>query len=306
MAGGVWHGPGRRVAEGERLRFIGASAGRGALFLSPGFIMLDSVDPSAVFELGTVYGTRLLGVLVFLFVASRAAKLVRNLMARQGDKGRMDPTIARFAGNSVYWLILIMSGIACLGIFGIETTSFAAVIGAAGLAIGLAFQGSLSNLASGVMLVIFRPFSVGEVVRIAGEVGKVHEVELFTTTLDTPDNRRIIVPNAAVFGGTIENISHHATRRVDVNVGADYGASIDVTREALLKAAARVPDQTDEAAAVLTGLGASSVDWQVRVWIRSAEYFAAMDALTQYVKEELDDAGIGIPYQTIDINLSKD
>lgn len=267
--------------------------------------MFENFDTSGLIELATVYGTRVLGVLVFLFIASRIAKLARNLMSRQGDKGRMDATMAKFAGNGAYWLVIIMSGIACLGIFGIETTSFAAILGAAGLAIGLAFQGSLSNLASGAMLVIFRPFSVGEVVRVAGEVGKVHEIELFTTTLDTPDNRRIIVPNSAVFGGTIENISYHKTRRVDVSVGADYSASIDATRDALLKAAARIPDQTDDPAAVLLELGASSVDWQLRVWVKASEFWAVKAQLTQHVKEEMDAAGIGIPYQTIDVNLSQ-
>lgn len=267
--------------------------------------MFENFNVAGLVELGVTYGTRVLGVLVFLFIATRVAKFARKMLTRQGDRGRIDPTMARFAGNAGYWLILVMSGIACLGIFGIETTSFAAILGAAGLAIGLAFQGSLSNLASGAMLVIFRPFSVGEVVRVAGEIGKVQEIELFTTTLDTPDNRRIIVPNSAVFGGAIENMSHHETRRVDVSVGTEYSASIDATREVLLKAAARIPNQTDDAAVALLSLGASSVDWQVRVWVQSSEYFSAMDALTQHVKDDLDAAGIGIPYQTFDVNLVK-
>lgn len=254
------------------------------------------------------YAVRVVGVIVFLFIASIVAGRVGRAIGSTMEKRQLDPTLARFAGTAARWTVLLLAGIASLGVFGVETTSFAAVIGAAGLAIGLAFQGSLSNLASGVMLLIFRPFSVGQVISASGAVGKVDAIDLFVTVLDTPDNKRIFVPNSVVFGATIENLSYHELRRVDVNVGVEYGASIDAAREILEKSARETDLVVSDpgVAAVLTGLGASSVDFQVRVWCANGDYFTVMDALTRNVKVALDEAGIGIPYQTIDINITKD
>lgn len=268
--------------------------------------MFENMDVASLVQTGVHYGTRVLGALLLLFIATRIGAMVQRRVVKLGSTDRFDETYAKFLGTVAYWGIFVMSGIACLGIFGVETTSFAAVIGAAGLAIGLAFQGSLSNLAAGAMLVIFRPFEVGHVVTAGGETGKVIEIGLFSVAMDTVDNRRIVIPNSGVFGGNITNMSHHTTRRVDVNVGCDYGADLKATRDALLKAAADVPNQTDDAAAVCTGLGASSVDWQVRIWVSSAEYFSAMETLTCAIKDRLDEVEIGIPYQTIDVNISKE
>jgi small conductance mechanosensitive channel len=261
-----------------------------------------------VIQLIINYAARIVGVLVLLVVAWTAAGRVASLCVRVLERRKIDATLSRFAGTAVRWAIILLASIASLGVFGVETTSFAAVIGAAGLAIGLAFQGSLSNLASGVMLLIFRPFSVDEVISVGGITGTVFAIDLFTTVLDTVDNKRVYVPNAVVFGGTIENLSYHKARRVSVSVGVDYGASIDEARNVLLRAAATTDNvhQDPEPAAVVTGLGASSVDFAVRVWVDSEHYWSVMDALTRNVKVALDEAGIGIPYQTIDINLTRD
>ncbi|MFT4705060.1 MAG: small conductance mechanosensitive channel [Bradymonadia bacterium] len=267
--------------------------------------MPENFDFGPLIELATMYGVRVIGALVFLFIASKIASYARRHVDNLGESGKLDKTLARFAGNIAYYVVIAAAAIACLGIFGIETTSFAALIGAAGLAIGLAFQGSLSNLAAGVMLIVFRPFNVGDVVNVGGVTGKVDEIELFTTILDTADNRRIIMPNSVIFGGTIENITHHDTRRVDVSVGIDYSASIPETRAAMQKALDTIPNQTAANQVVLTGLGASSVDYQLRVWVPTAEYFSAQEALTVATKEQLDAVNIGIPYQTFDVNITK-
>lgn len=157
------------------------------------------------------------------------------------------------------------------------------------------------------MLLIFRPFKVGDVVSVSGVTGTVCEIDLFVTTFDTPDNRRIIVPNGSIFGSTIENISHHTTRRVDVAVGSDYGADIDTTREVLLQAAANVEHaHTDPPpSVVLSELGASSIDWTVRVWVDAANYWAVKDALTRAVKYALDQANIGIPFPQMDVHVQQ-
>ncbi len=235
------------------------------------------------------------------------AGIIGRISGKAMQKAKVDLTLSRFASKSIRWAILLFALIGCLGYFGINVTSFAAIIGAAGLAIGLAFQGSLSNVAAGVMLLIFRPFRVDQVVSVAGNTGKVFEIELFTTTIDTPDNRRIIIPNSAVFGAVIENVTFHPKRRVEVAVGVEYSADIDRTREVLTEAAHRVPGilTEDKPAIVLAELGASSVDWVVRVWCPTADFFAVKEALTREVKYALDNAGIGIPFPQMDVHLDK-
>lgn len=239
-------------------------------------------------------------VLVFV-VAGWARKVVGNVVRR----AKVEETLSRFLANMARYTVLIAGGVAILGTLGVETTSFAAVLAAVGFAIGMAMSGMLGNIASGVMLLLFRPFKVGDVVNAGGVTGKIYEISLFTTVFDTPDNRRIIVPNNSIFGGTIENISHHATRRVDVSVGTDYGADIDKAREVML-AAAKGTDNVlsePEPAIVLTGLGGSSIDWAVRVWVNAGDYWAVMDQLTRNVKVALDEAGIGIPFPQMDVHI---
>jgi len=222
-------------------------------------------------------------------------------------RANVDETLTRFIAKILRWLILVIAGIMCLSAFGIETTSFAAVLGAAGLAVGLAFQGTLSNFSAGVMLLVFRPFKVGDAVTVGGTTGKVDAIDLVSTTLDTADNRRFVVPNSTVFGSTIENITFHDTRRVDINVGCDYSADIDRTREVLNEAALTVPGRIDdpEHQIVLSGLGASSVDWIVRVWCKTDDYWDVRDAGIRAVKQALDNAGIGIPYPQMDVHVDK-
>jgi len=253
------------------------------------------------------YAVSIGSALGLLLVAWIAAGIISRIAGKGMRKAKLDETLARFFCKLIRWSIILLAFIACGGVFGFDMTSFAAIIGAAGLAIGLAFQGSLSNFAAGVMLLIFRPFDVGDVVKTGGELGKVDAIDLFTTTLDTFDNRRIIIPNSSVFGGVIENITHHPHRRADVDVGVDYSADIAKTRELLLAAAKSVENGMEDPApdAFLVGLGASSVDWSVRVWAKNEDFGAVKQATIEAVKAKLDEAGIGIPYPQMDVHLDK-
>ena len=251
------------------------------------------------------YGTKVVGVIVLILVAWIVAGWVRRLVEKSLTRAKFDLTLARFFSNAARWGILILAILAVLGIFGVQTASFAALLAGAGLAIGLAFQGSLSNFAAGVMLLVFRPFKVGDVVNVGGSVGKVEAIDLFITTLDTPDNRRIILPNGQVFGAVIENITHHPIRRVSVPVGVDYTADIDKTRQVLEEAASKVPGILEDPAPqiFLASLGDSAVDWQVRVWCNTADFFTVLEATVRETKKALDDAGIGIPYPQMDVHV---
>ncbi|MEQ9460246.1 MAG: mechanosensitive ion channel [Phycisphaeraceae bacterium] len=267
----------------------------------------DYTDPTVwqdmAFEYGPAIITALVILIITLFVASVASGITKTAMR----KVKVDETLTRFLGKMVWWLVVLIGGLTSLQTAGVEVTAFAAVIAAMGFAIGLAFQGTLGNLASGVMLLVFRPFKVGDVINVGGTVGKCFEIDLFCTTLDTPDNRRIIVPNGSVFGSTIENITYHPTRRCDVAVGTEYSADLDKTREILQKAIASVdnilPDPAPQV--YLLELGGSSINWSLRVWVNAADFWAVREKLTRAAKVELDNAGIGIPFPQMDVHLFK-
>tara|TARA_R110000782_G_scaffold57258_16_gene119697 strand:- start:2014 stop:2946 length:933 start_codon:yes stop_codon:yes gene_type:complete len=229
----------------------------------------------------------------------------RRIVKRALGRAKVEETLARFLSNLVKYLVLIAGAIAILGTLGIETTSFAAALAAAGFAIGMALSGTLSNVAAGIMLLLFRPFKVGDAVVVNGVTAKVYQINLFNTELDTFDNRRIIMPNSSVFGNTIENISFHPQRRVDVTVGTTYGSDIDKAREVLTAAAKGVEGglAEPEPAVILTGMGASSIDWSVRVWANSPDFLAVKDRLTRDVKVSLDRAEIGIPFPQMDVHI---
>ena len=256
-------------------------------------------------QLVVTYVPSIVGVVALLVVAFIVAGWIGRIISRVLAKAKVEATLCKFFGNMSRWVVLIMAIIACLGVFGVETTSFAALIGAAGLAIGLAFQGSLSNLAAGVMLLLFRPFKVGDVVTISGHTGVIHEITLFTTQMDTFDNRRIILPNGCVFGSTIENITFNSTRRVDISVGVEYSADLDRTRTVLTEAAMGVAARLDDPPVqiILLNLGDSSIDWQVRIWTATETYWDVLDAGTRAVKMALDAAGIGIPFPQMDVHM---
>ena len=240
-------------------------------------------------------------IIAMFLVAGWARRFITGACRR----ARVDETLAKFFGNVSRWVVVILGGLAILSTFGVNTASFAAVIAAMGFAIGLALSGTLGNFASGIMLLVFRPFKVGDVVAAGGVTGKIDEIGMFSTTFDTPDNRRIIVPNGSIYGSTIENITHHPKRRVDIGVGTAYSADLDKTRGVLLSAATAVQGRlaTEEPVIYLSELGASSIDWAVRVWANTADYWAVRERLTRDIKVALDHAGIGIPFPQRDVHV---
>lgn len=252
------------------------------------------------------YGLRIIGVIVLLIVAFSVGKWVREKLYGRLEKiPRSDATLNKFLGNLAYYAVIGFGVLAAMSLFGIDVTAFVAVLAAAGFAVGLAFQGSLSNFAAGIMLLAFRPFGVGDKVSVGGVTGSVNEIGLFTTIMDSPDNRRFIVPNGEIFDSTIENHTHHDTRRVDVAVGTGYGDDLGETRSVLENVVTGVKGVLDEPAPqiYLDELGGSSINWSVRVWARTEDYWAVRERLTRAVKEALDDAEIDIPYPNMDLHV---
>ena len=248
---------------------------------------------------------KVVGALCVLFAGWMLAGWVSRITYRSLKLAKIDETLSRFLTKFAWWSVLVLAVVVCLGIFKVETTSFAAAIGAVGFAIGLAFQGALSNFSAGIMLLMFRPYKVGDVIVVGGQTGKVDEIDLLTTTLDTPDNRRIMIPNASIFGNTIENTSFHLTRRVEITVGAGYAADIDQTYEVLMRSVCAVPGILSEPApeVVLLELGSSSVNWSVRAWTTTADFGLVKQRALRAVKLALDQAGIEIPFPQMDVNL---
>jgi small conductance mechanosensitive channel len=251
------------------------------------------------------WGIKIVGALVGLFAAWIVAGMLGRSIRRAGDRRALDTTLVRFFANLVRYVVLTAAIVAILGVFGIETSSFAAILGAAGLAIGLAFEGSLGNFAAGVVLLVFRPFKVGDFVDAGGVLGTVEEVELFATTMKTPDNKKIIIPNKQVGSATITNYAAYPTRRVDIDVGVDYAARVDVVRDALEAAVVSCERRlTDpEHQVFLKGLGASSVDWVCRVWCKSEDYWTLHEELVRAIHETLREKEIGIPFPQMDVHL---
>lgn len=243
--------------------------------------------------------------IVLLIVTLVAAKVAASVTRKAATKARVEVTLARFFGTVARWGVILLGGIAILGNLGIETASFAAVIAAMGFAIGLALSGLLGNVSAGIMLLIFRPFKVGDYVNAAGVAGTIDEVGLFTTAFDTPDKRRIIVPNGKIFGDTIENVTHHPIRRIQVDVGTAYDADIDRTRQVLEDAVKGVEGILEEPAPAiyLDVMGDSSIAWAVRVWSKTEDFWAVRERTTRAVKYALDNANISIPFPQMDVHI---
>jgi small conductance mechanosensitive channel len=251
------------------------------------------------------WGLQVIGAIVVLILGRWIAGLVRSGVRRALERSKTDESLIPFLSSTVYYLILTVVIVAVLNLFGIQTTSLIAVIGAAGLAIGLAMQGTLSNIAAGVMLLIFRPFRIGDYVEVAGVGGGVAEIGLFSTTLNTPDNVRIIIPNSAVYGETMKNYSANDTRRNDLLIGISYSDDIPratSTIRSVLDADARVLKEP-EALIAVSELGDSSVNLVVRPWCRKEDYWGLRFDLTQKIKEELEAAGCSIPFPQRDVHV---
>lgn len=245
------------------------------------------------------YGLDMVAAIIILIVgwsvASWAKTVIRN---RFGQRKRVDLTLVSFLASFVKYVIIIVTLIAVLSQFGVQTTSLITVLGAAGLAIGLALQGTLSNVAAGVMLLLFRPFRVGDVVEVQGAAGTVRDVSLFVTEITTADNILITVPNGQIWGNAVRNLSINPTRRIELTVGISYDDDLDKAFAAILAVIAAEPRALKNPAPLvaLNNLGASTLDLVIRVWTRTPENAAVRFDLLKAIKERLDAEGIEMPY----------
>lgn len=254
----------------------------------------------------TQYGLDVIGAVAILIIGIMLSGWVsRGVRSALGQVKQIDSMLRGFFASLARYGVLAITIIAVLGRFGVETTSFVAILGAAGLAIGLALQGTLSNVAAGVMLLMFRPFKAGDYIEAAGLAGTVAEVTLFTTEMTTPDNVKIIVPNADIWGSAIKNFSAHDTRRVQLVVGIGYGDDMDKAMELIrgvIAADSRIQGEPEPFVAV-SALGDSAVEITIRVWCTAADYWPIHFSMPKAIKESFDANGVSIPFPQRDVHL---
>ena len=243
---------------------------------------------------GQVFGATII-LIVGFYLAGKLSKLVRTKL---GVFDKIDPLIVPIFGNIIRYGIIIITLIAVLGQFGVQTTSIIAVLGAAGLAIGLALQGTLSNVAAGVMLLLLRPFTTGDWVETGSVSGTIREVGLFTTIIDTFDNVYVSIPNSSIWNSTITNHSHYETRRIDVDIGIHYDTNLDLASEVLLKLAEdeRVLDKPKKPQFLVMKYDDSAIVVRLRLYSHTKDWYAVYTDLMRKLKPALDEAGIQIPY----------
>jgi len=256
-------------------------------------------------EFATFYGLKIIAAVLIFVIGRWAAKILRNILVRIMRQGKVDETLISFVSHLTYIAVIIIVVIAALNQLGVQTTSFIAIIGAAGLAVGLALQGSLANFAAGVLMIIFRPFKVGDYIEGGGTAGTVEEIQIFNTILVTPDNKVIIVPNAQMTGGNIVNYSAKDTRRMDLVCGVSYGDDMHKVKSVLndiLANEARVLKNPAPTIGLLE-LADSSVNLAVRPWVRSADYWPLFFDLKEKIKIRFDVEGISIPFPQLDVHM---
>jgi small conductance mechanosensitive channel len=251
------------------------------------------------------YGVRILAALAILVIGRIVAGAIKKVLARAMERSRVDTTLISFVTNVTYVALMAFVVIAAVGKLGVQTASFVAVIGAAGLAIGLALQGSLANFAAGVLMIIFRPFRVGDYIEGGGMAGTVEEISIFTTHMKSPDNRSIIVPNAKITSDSIVNYSAKEIRRVDLVAGVSYSDDIDKVKSVLwdiINSDERVLKDPAPTIALFE-LADSSVDFVVRPWVKSGDYWNFYFEIYEKIKKRFDAEGIGIPFPQQDVHL---
>lgn len=271
--------------------------------------LIDQAGGGELIEHGTQllieYGLKALAAIAIFVIGRMVAKWVQGLIRRMMERAEVDPMIIGFTSSIAYIALLAFVVVAALGQLGVQTTSFIAILGAAGLAIGLALQGSLANFAAGFLMIIFRPFKLGDFIEGAGVAGTVDAIHIFTTTLKTPDNKIIIIPNGKLSGDNIINYSAQETRRVDMMVGVSYDADLKEVRQVLEDIISKDDRVLTEPASLVAvkELADNSVNFVVRVWVKSGDYWGVNFDMNETIKTRLDEAGIGIPYPQRDIHL---
>lgn len=254
---------------------------------------------------GIAYGFKIIGAIVILIIGRIVIGILTSLIGRLMNRASVDEMLTKFIVKLSKIALLTFVIIAALGTLGVQTASFVAIIGAAGLAVGFALQGSLSNFASGIMLIIFRPFKVGDFVEAGGSSGSIEEISIFNTIMTTIDNKKVIIPNSQITGGSITNYSAKEERRVDLVFGIGYGDDIKLAKETLLeivRSDSRVLTDPAPQIAVLE-LGDSSVNFVCRPWVKTADYWGVYFDITEKVKLTFDQKGILIPFPQRDVHL---
>lgn len=256
-------------------------------------------------EFALLYGTRIVGVIVLFLVGRWVAKAASRGVFNLLSKRKVDGLLVRFASNMVRYALLAFVVLACLELFGVETMSFVAVLGAAGLAIGLALQGTLAHFAAGVMLLVYRPFKLGDVIQTADVTGTVEKLELFSTTLITADRKTITVPNGKIWGSTLQNLSDQPSRRVDVEVGIAYGADVDLAQAAIVKALRAIPGvlASPPVEAYLTGFDPGSIKLELRCSCIPADVGMVREQMVRVSKNAIDQARIAISYPQLGVHF---
>lgn len=256
-------------------------------------------------ESGASLGLNLVAGIAIFFIGRWVAKILRSVAVKAMERAHVDAILVKFFSNMLYVVLLVFVILAAIAQLGVQTTSLIALVGAAGLAVGLALQGSLANFAAGILIIIFRPYRIGDFIEGAGVTGTVEEVQIFTTILKTPDNRRIIVPNGQVMGGTIVNFTTHPVRRVDLVASVGYGEDSDNVRRVLadiLESDERT--LADPAPTIqMNAHGDSSIQWIVRPWVKTEDYWSVYWDLTEAIKRRFDKEGISIPFPQRDVHL---
>ena len=256
-------------------------------------------------EILIAWGLKLVAAALVLLIGNWLAKKLASFFVVVMDRHDVDITLTKFLRNIVYYAMLTAVVIAAAGQLGINTTSFLTVVGAAGLAIGLALKDSLANFSAGVMLIFFRPFKVGDVVTVAGETGAVEEITIFNTVMNTADNQRKIIPNSIVSSGTITNITANSTRRIDMVFGIGYDDDIKGAEQILLELVQKEPKVLSDppVTVAVAELADSSVNFVVRPWVNTEDYWDVKFSLTEKIKLAFDEAGISIPYPQQDVHM---
>ncbi len=272
---------------------------------------LAGFDWAGLFEkvqtLGIDFGIKAITAVVIFYVGRIVARFVAKGIRKAMQSQKVDKILESFVSNLAYWAMMMFVIIATINQIGVQTTSLIAIMGAAGLAIGLSLQGSLANFAAGVLIVMFRPYRVGDFVEAAGISGTVVQVQILTTVLKTGDNKQIVVPNGQIMGSIITNYSANDTRRVDLTIGVSYDDDIDKVRSTLqdlIDADERI--LKDPACLIaVSELADSSVNFTVRIWVNSSDYSAVKYGLTEAIKKRFDKEGISFPYPQRDVHLIK-
>jgi len=257
-----------------------------------------------IMHYGQMLVTGLLVLIIGLWIAGMVTKAVKSVMVKRG----FDPALQSFLGSMLGITLKVLVVVSALGTLGVEMTSFVAILGAAGLAVGLALSGTLQNFAGGVMILIFKPFKVGDVIQAQGHTGGVSEIQIFNTILKTPDNKTIIIPNGGLSTGSMVNFSTEERRRVDWTVGIGYGDDADKAKEVLLGMMnddSRILQDPAPFVAV-SELADSSVNFAVRGWVEAADYWGVFFDLNERVYKEFENHGLNIPYPQMDVHLQKD